>query len=94
METVRKGKTASETEETQESIDESQVEIPEMFQPLERVEVPAELKDIPTLLITQGDLSKLLSEAPALYGYNPTAQEVAEFKEKEEAWRRKLNLLI
>lgn len=32
----------------------------------------------------------ILDEAPTLYGNNPTAQEIEQFKQREQVWRQKL----
>lgn len=92
METVRKGKVASETEKTEESIEE--VEKVDAVEKVENMfDNGVSLENAQTLEIRQ-TFKETIVIAPQIYGFNPTAQEIAEFKEKEENWRKRLQSLI
>ena len=44
----------------------------------------------PTQTLPETKKTSVLDEAPNLYGNNPTAQELEDFKQREIIWRRKL----
>ena len=96
METVRKTKTAtaSETDETVTEAENAAVEpvILESPVPQEMEQQTSQPEQITTTTPSE-TLQNLLNDAPVLFGNNPTAQEIEEFKQKESVWRAKLRNL-
>ena len=86
METVRKTKITQKIETdaltVTEETDVAPLESSPPQTPLSQPETPTEPEEQPK--------PDLFSEAPELYGNNPTAAEIESFKERELAWRRKL----
>ena len=53
------------------------------------------VEEIPPVeeIVVKPTLQDVLSIAPELYGINPSAQEIEDFREKEIQWRQKLKQL-
>jgi hypothetical protein len=107
LETVRKRK-ATPAPETTETIEELVVlplpesEMEQLKEKLANRPVGTEVynpqinintSDTVDFLVSQKKVQDIIAEAPALFGHSPTVQQIEDFKQKEYAWRTKLNSL-
>ena len=93
METVRKTKIAQEPtiDETVNSEVKQVPSCPEDFKP--EAGNSRELTISEMVAMIKPDIHTLLQKAPELYGNNPTAADIEDFKQKEIVWRKQLGNL-
>lgn len=85
METVRKSKITQETASDALTVKEETT-----VAPLEPTTPQTALPQPETPAVETETKPDIFSEAPELYGNNPTAAEIEQFKARELIWRRKL----
>jgi len=88
LETVRKRK-VTPAPETTETVTSGTIIIEAPV--IEEIVVTETIADVPA--ISRDAFNAVLAESPPLFGHSPTVQQIEDFKQKEYAWRTKLNSL-